>query len=218
LAQQTLWSDEGKPILDFLKNTRHISEFKIKQFNIGYCPRSARHELAGRVIMPIYDPYNNLVAITTRDFDNEYFSHWHEAFDKSNYLYGLNLAKEHIRRNNKAILVEGQFDVMCLHSYGLTMTVGVLGSAFSIMQAAILLRYCSDIYLLFDPDNSGQMSTQRALDMYAQYKINIYRAMFIPVVLPNNQDPDDFIVSNGVNSMIELLRQSKQKCMEGKIC
>ena len=164
--------------------------------------------------MPLFNSYNDLIAMTTRDVENEYFSHWHESFDKSNYLYGLNLAKENIRRNDKAIIVEGQFDVMCFHSFGLTMTVGVLGTAFSIIQSILLARYCSEIYLIFDPDTAGQKTLERAMDMYHQYCLPQYGIKFIPVVLPQDTDPDDYIINNGVKQLLDLMKRSKDLTKE----
>lgn len=159
--------------------------------------------------MPIYDPYNSLVALTTRDVEKGL--HLHESFDKNNYVYGLNIAKEHIRRNDKCILVEGQFDTMCLHSHGLGMTVGALGTSFSIVQCMQLSRYCSEMYIIFDPDESGEKSVKRAMEMHKKYSLYKYKIQFIPVYLPEGNDPDDFVVKYGVKELFILMKQSKDR-------
>lgn len=164
--------------------------------------------------MPLFDSYGNLVVLTTRDPWNSNFSHWHESFDKSAYLFGIHNAKDAIRRNNKAILVEGQFDVTCFHSYGLRMTVGMLGTSFSIIQAIMLSRYCSEVYLLFDNDEAGRLSLKRAMAMYDQYCLDKYNLNFIPTILPDGYDPDDFLIEHNTDGVFGLLKNSRQKVIQ----
>ena len=197
-----------------MRDERGLSDDVIERFQIGYCPSSVEHELSGRIITPIFDPYGNLVALSTRHLDRKK-DFWHESFDKHFYLYGLHLAKSSIVMSQKAILVEGEFDVAYLHSKGATMTVGCCGSAFSVFQASLLGRYCSEIYLVFDSDvskkpgvlGSGQRAMKRAMEMQAE----ILRDMkFIPVLLPYGKDPDDFVKEHGIQSFSELLKESKE--------
>lgn len=212
VSQRDLWSPQGEQALAYLRNERHLSDEVIKEFQIGYCPRHAHHELAGRIIMPLFDPYGEIVAFTSRDPEApKKYQHWHESFDKGSYLYGLNKAKRSIRKWDKAIIVEGQFDVACMHSYGFDMTVGVLGTSLSIMHISQLSRYCSELYLLFDPDDSGQKSVTRALEMYHQYCLSMYGMHFIPVSIP--ADPDDFVVEHGQQALISLMKQQKEKVL-----
>jgi DNA primase len=201
--------------LDYLRNQRHLADDVIKQFQFGYCPRDVDHELAGRIIMPIFDAYGeNVVAFSSRDTEApKRYQHWHEQFDKTNHLFGLNVAKPHIKRTKKAIVVEGQFDVTYLHTAGFKMTVGLCGSAFSIMHVALLSRYCSEIFIIMDPDTSGDSAVERAAVMYEQYNLGLHNLVFIPVSLPsepNKLDPDDFVYQNGPQALINILRADKE--------
>lgn len=202
----SLWSKEGESVLNFLKNERHLSDFVIKQFKFGWCPKDIVHELSGRVIMPFFDSYGEeIIAFTSRDFDApKQFQHWHETFDKSDYLYGLHIAKKPIIKNNLAIVVEGQFDVTCLHGYGLNNTVGVCGSSLSITQMILLRRYCSRVVLIFDPDKSGDSATSRTINMFKQWRLE-KNAQLYAIKLPGGLDPDEFVVQFGKEQMMKLI-------------
>ena len=125
-AKITIRKPEGKKALDYLLNERKFSNEVIDKFDIGYCPPDINHEVRGRIITPIYDPYGELVAISTRHLDrNNKHRFLHESFEKGFYLYGLYYAKKNIQRTNKVIVVEGECDVSSLHSFGLLTCLSV---------------------------------------------------------------------------------------------
>jgi len=225
VSQISLWSEEGEPGLTYLREKRHISDDVIKKFQIGYCPQGTPPisdiYLGGRIIMPCFDAHGNIVAFSTRNpWVEKRYQHWHESFDKTSYLYGLHVSKKSIRHSDKAIIVEGQFDVACLHSNGLSMTVGLFGTTFSIMHVALLSRYCSEIYVLFDPqqregDVSGQEGTARAMKLYYDYCLNTYGIYFIPIVLPGSLDPDDFVYQHGKDELTHILNKRRNEVING---
>ena len=160
----TMQKPEGKIAFDYLIDERRLSKKVIEQFEVGYCPEDINHRLRGRIITPIYDAYKNLIALSTRHLDKSHPKRfWHESFEKRFYLYGLYYAKKFITKYNRVILVEGEFDVMALHSNGFPMTIGMCGSALTLFQIALLSKYCSYFYLLFDGDEAGRKSIKRAM-------------------------------------------------------
>ena len=178
---------------------------------MGYCPSDVKHQVRGRIITPIYDIYGELVALSTRHPDEKVKNRfWHESFDKGSYLYGLFYAKDTIRRCNKVIVVEGEFDVAALHSAGFIMSVGVCGSAFTLFQVSLLSRYCSDFYLMFDGDESGRKAIYKSMEMYKKFNLRAYNLNFIPVFLPGGEDPDSFLIGKGRKRMKEKLVESKE--------
>jgi DNA primase len=192
----------------------------IDVFDLGYMPtfvrnlHGAKHELAGRIIIPIYNPYGELVALSSRDWrDNTGRKFWHESYTKTFYLYGFHLAKHNILKYNKAILVEGEFDVAFLHSAGVNMTVGILGTAIHLHQFAILSRYCNEVYIVMDGDDAGLNSIQKTIQFVKLQGFSKYEFYVIPVYLPSDKakcDPDDFIKKEGRKAFIDLLKQSKE--------
>ena len=153
-----------------------------------------------------------MVAISTRHINKDQkFRFWHESFDKGSYLYGLYQAKDTIRRLNKVIIVEGEFDALAFHTYGFTMTVCCCGSAFTLFQVALLSRYCTNFYLMFDGDVAGRKSIERTMKIYDKYCLSAYGLKFIPVYLPKDIDPDEYLFSEGVNGVKEKLREARDK-------
>jgi DNA primase len=222
LAQPTLWSEDGKDALEYLKNKRGLSDKVVKDFGIGYVPANIespdgeRHEFAGKIIIPIVDHYGNLVALLSRDWrEGATRSFFHESFTKSNYIFGLNIAKNEILYKNQVILVEGEFDVTYLHSHSFPWTVGVLGTTLQLYQISILSRYCQEIYVVFDGDSPGRESTEKIMYMGSKYNVlKMFDIKLIPVSLPDNCDPDDFVRENGSNKFNQLLEKSKNNRME----
>ena len=211
-AKTSLRNKEGKAALDYLRNKRCFSDEVIEKFDIGYCPPNIDHQLNGRIIVPIYDAFGEVVALSTRHLDeNHSVRFWHESFDKSFFIYGLNFAKKNIIKHGKAVLVEGEFDVAALHSVGVTIAVGISGSAFTLTQAVDLARYCSEVYLVFDGDEAGRTAIQRSMEMHSKYHFgsSYPKFSFIPVYLPSKLDPDDYVKTKGASSFIELLKNAK---------
>jgi len=216
-GQETLWKDDAidvKEALEYLRNKRHIVDAVLRDYNFGYVPKRVRHDWSERIIMPLFDPYGNLVILTSRKFrttKKEEYPHLHETFDKRYYMYGLNVAKKEIIRKNRAVIVEGQFDTTYLQTQGIKTVIGVLGSAFTFEHVITLRRYCSEIYLVFDTDESGKKTLERSMDMLKEQDIeDSFGMSFIPVRLPKEyKDPDEFVHACGAKEFCELLRESK---------
>jgi DNA primase len=211
-AKESLRKPSGRKALDYLRDVRKFSDKVIDEFDIGYCPLEVDHELRGRIITPIYDTYGEMVAISTRHMNKDQkFRFWHESFDKGSYLYGLHQAKDTIRKFNKVIIVEGEFDALAFHSYGFTMTVAVSGSAFTLFQVSLLSRYCTNFYLMFDGDVAGRKSIERTMAMYDKYCLGAYGLKFIPVYLPKDIDPDEYLFSEGTVGVREKLKTARDE-------
>jgi DNA primase len=167
LASECLWTNDGKPGLEYLKDARKLSEKTIRLFSLGYLPENIKHQLAGRVILPLFDASGSLVAISSRLVKNSGTDalpvYWHESYEKQFYLYGLNNAKEWMRKWSFVVVTEGQFDVMQLYDKGIKNVVGLCSTNLHEMQRAMINRYCEDIVLVLDKDAnlSGQKGTAR---------------------------------------------------------
>lgn len=223
LSQDTLWGEDTEDVreaLDYLRNVRGLTDDIIRKFRFGYYPARLKkygHEWAGRLIMPLYDQHEDLIVITSRDFrckDKNGMPHLHESFDKKLFLFGMNVAKNDIIKYQKVIIVEGQFDTACLHKHNICASVGILGSAFSSHHLCIVSRYCREIFLNFDSDDSGFKNLSRSIKMYRNYGLESNGIIFIPIVLPKHKDPDEFLKKETREDYIELLVEAKEKVLE----
>ncbi|MEK7088704.1 MAG: toprim domain-containing protein, partial [Patescibacteria group bacterium] len=134
-------------------------------------------------------------------------------FSKSAVLYGLDKAKDSIRKNNFSILVEGQMDLVLSHQAGFRNTVATSGTAFSdstvskenvVSNLGLLRRLSPNIILAFDADRAGFNASSRA------GKIALSLGMDVKVVsMPEGVDPADLISKNGVDVWHTVIRNSK---------
>jgi len=220
LSQDEIFQETGREALTYLKEVRKFDDATIKKFCLGYMPEGVhnilgeKHELSGRIIFPIFDAYGQLVAFSSRDWRKPK-SFWHESFEKSQHLYALPLSKRFIIQCQSAIMVEGEFDTMMLHQFGIENAVGILGSSPQLYQIALLRRYCKEIYIVFDGDKAGKSAIERVEECMADFaNAVIFDMKLIPVYLPDNLDPDDFLKQKGKNEFFELLKKSKQNYVE----
>lgn len=223
LSQLTLWEEKTEDTteaLNYLRIERGLSDDVIKRFRFGYYPQRLKkegHDWAGRLIMPLYDQHDKLIVLTSRDFrckDKTKMPHLHEEFDKKFYMFGINVAKPSIIRNRKVVVVEGQFDTACSHTHGIDVTVGILGSAFSMYHVCILCRYCNMIFLVFDMDDSGFKNLSRSMKLYKNYGLESMGIFFIPVLINKHKDPDEFLRKEPKSDYIALLSEAKKKTLE----
>jgi DNA primase len=119
---------------------------------------------------------------------------------KGETLFGLHQARQAIRREGRAVLVEGNFDVVSLHARGLTNVVAPLGTAFTDAQARLVRRYGPEIVVLFDGDSAGRKAAAAARVPARAAGLGLKVA-----VLPDGTDPDAFIRSRGGEAVAKLV-------------
>ena len=112
-------------------------------------------------------------------------------YDKSNALYGFDKAKQEIRSQNKAVLVEGYMDCLMSHQAGLKNTVAVSGTALTSLQAKSLKRLCDTLIASFDADAAGESATRRSLALAAELEFERKIA-----AIPSGKDPADTVAQN----------------------
>jgi DNA primase len=118
-------------------------------------------------------------------------------------LYGLNWAKPAIRRTDRVLLVEGYFDLIRLVLAGVDEVVAPLGTALTEAQASLLRKYTKNVFLLYDSDAAGQKATFRAGDELLRNGASVR-----VVTLPEGEDPDSFVASEGPEGLEREIAQS----------
>lgn len=126
------------------------------------------------------------------------------SFEKSKLLYGMHAAKNEIRRQETAILVEGYMDVIAMHQAGFPNTVASCGTALTRYQAKILKRYTSRVLFLYDGDNAGKKSMLAGIDILLAEGLTPW-----VVMLPGAEDPDSFIRNYGKEAFLGELESEK---------
>lgn len=208
----------GKEGRDYLFCKRGLDVESVAKFRLGYVPfsldpysvkpeyRKSVFAFRGRIVFPIFDMYDNLLALSVRPVRDDAVveqKYWNEAFAKGEHLFGLSLAKYAIARSGVAIVVEGQFDVIKMHSHGLTNTVGVLGGAFTYVHAMLLYRWANQIVFVMDGDKAGLKHEELAEQTMQMYSQGSQRSLcpYTFVRLEEGSDPAVFLSKNGGRAM-----------------
>ena len=165
---------------------------------------SVRPRFWGRLLFPIHDLRGRVVGFGGRvlgDGEPKYLnSPDSRIFHKGQLLYNLHHARPAIRRTEKAIVVEGYFDVLRAVEAGIENVVAPLGTALTSDQAALLKRYTEEVVLLYDNDPAGLRASFRAGDelLRAAARVNI-------ATLPQGEDPDTVVVKRGAEALTEIV-------------
>jgi DNA primase len=158
----------------------------------------------GRLMFPIEDLSGRVIAFGGRivgEGEPKYLNSPESGvYIKGRNLYALNRAKEAIRKQGYAILVEGYFDLISLWNAGITHVVATLGTALTKDQVDLIGRYTTQVVALFDPDEAGRKALARSLELFLAGNLQA-RAL----VLPDGHDPDDYVRAYGGDALLALI-------------
>lgn len=165
----------------------------------------------GRLMFPIINRYNKVIAFSGRIFEDKGFSKYKNTsdtvlFNKKNELYGAynlrNFASD--GKLPEVYIVEGYMDVIAMFRAGIKNVVASMGTALTEEQAGVLADYTDTVYLSYDGDNAGQKATRKGVDI-------MYNAGITPRVISliEELDPDEIIKKYGVDKFIDLKKESR---------
>ena len=161
-----------------------------------------------RVIFPVYNLSGRVVGfggrILTKEENKPKYVNSPESviYNKSNVLYGLNLAKSEIVRQDKCYLVEGYTDVISMYKAGFENVVASSGTALTPDQIRLIKRFTKNITILYDGDQAGIMASFRGIDLILEQGMNVRIIMF-----PPDEDPD----TDPIQAEIKQATQRKVK-------
>ena len=156
----------------------------------------------GRIMFPVLDVNGNPVAFGARAMGDDQPKYLNSpetpAYVKGQHLYGLFQSKDAIRQKKFAILVEGYLDLIALYQFGITNVAASLGTAFTSEQSRLLSRFTKKVVINYDGDSAGIKAARRAIEelLPNDFEIKV-------LVLPDGQDPDDFVRANGTEGYNE---------------
>ncbi len=163
----------GKSLCDYLINKKKCNKQDLTEAGLAFLKGKDLFDFfRRRVIFPLFDHRGNVLGFSGRAIDNppaggfggKYInSKETAAYHKGSTFFGLSLAKEEIKKQDRAIVVEGEFDVIALYSQGFKNAVAIKGTALTEDQANLLSRFTQKISLCFDNDKAGYEATKRSL-------------------------------------------------------
>lgn len=120
-------------------------------------------------------------------------------YSKSEVLFGIDLARQTMREERRAIIVEGYFDHLALFRAGIKNVVATCGTALTAGHLQVLKRYAEKIYLLFDGDSAGRKATLRAMELLLAEKVPCF-----VIEMPRGDDPDSYLASHSADDFKTL--------------
>lgn len=162
-----------------------------------------------RLMFPIHDESGKVIAFGGRALDPAEKAKYLNSpetkiYKKSYVLYNLHRAKEAIRKNDRAVLVEGYMDVIGVYAAGVQEVVASCGTSLTPHQVRGMKRHSRNIAVNFDPDSAGAKAAERSI------QILLDESMHIRVVqLEGGLDPDEYCKENGADAYRRQVQDAK---------
>jgi len=169
-----------------------------------------------RIIFPIYNITGNVIGFGARVLDKSLPKYINSpdspVFNKSNNLYGLNITKKEVLKQNEAILVEGYMDCIKLFQEGFKNVVATLGTSLTENHVKILKRYTSNILIIFDSDEAGIKACSRNIELFLKQDLFIKILTFKDV-----KDPDEFLEKFGKEKLKAYINKNAKSFFDFKL-
>ena len=190
-------------------------------FEVGQSPVNVPKEwyaMRNRVIFPIRDEAGQLIAFAARrladgnpDEPKYRNTSVEEGYRKSENLYALNLAKEAIRQDGFAFVVEGYKDAIAMHAAGFRNTVALCGTAMCDGHVALLKKYTSQVTVLLDGDRAGEKGSTEAVAILRREGLWAVKGQ-----LPAGEDPDSLFRLWGKEAFVSFIRGLRKQLLSSE--
>jgi DNA primase len=164
-----------------------------------------------RITFPISNESGKIVAFGARALGDDMPKYMNSPetpiYSKSNVLYHMDRAKDALRRQDFAILVEGYMDAIAVARAGISNVVASCGTSLAEPQIKLLGRFTRRVIVNYDPDTAGQAATERSLTLLLEQDFEV-RVLALPPVGNKKADPDLFIREMGADAYLKLLKEA----------
>jgi DNA primase len=164
-----------------------------------------------RITFPISNESGKIVAFGARALGDDMPKYLNSPetpiYSKSNVLYHMDRAKDALRRQDFAILVEGYMDAIAVARAGISNVVASCGTSLAEPQIKLLGRFTKRVVVNYDPDTAGQTATERSLSLLLEQDFEV-RVLALPPVGDKKADPDLFIRERGKDEYLKLLKEA----------
>src|ERR1700674_805453 len=158
-----------------------------------------------RITFPIANESGKIVAFGCRALGDDQPKYLNSPetpiYSKSNVLYHLDRAKDALRRQDFAVLVEGYMDAIAVARAGISNVVASCGTSLAEPQIKLLSRFTRRVIVNYDPDTAGQTATERSISLLLEQDFEVR-----VLALPGQDDPDKFIRDQVREAYVQLLK------------
>ena len=164
-----------------------------------------------RITFPIANESGKIVAFGCRALGDDQPKYLNSpetpVYSKSHVLYHLDRAKDALRRQDFAILVEGYMDAIAVASAGISNVVASCGTSLAEPQIKLLGRFTKRVIVNYDPDVAGQAATERSIALLLENDFEV-KVLALPLIGDQKADPDLFIREKGPEAYIKALKDA----------
>ncbi len=164
-----------------------------------------------RITFPISNESGKIVAFGCRALGDDQPKYLNSPetpiYSKSNVLYHLDRAKDAMRQQDFAVLVEGYMDAIAVARAGISNVVASCGTSLAEPQIKLLRRFTKRVVVNYDPDTAGQAATERSLALLLEQDFDV-RVLALPTIGDKKADPDLFIREKGAEAYLKLLKEA----------
>jgi DNA primase len=165
-----------------------------------------------RITFPIHNESGRVIAFTARALDSDeksgpkYLnSPETPLYSKGQVLFNLDKARQAIRQQDFALLVEGQMDCITAYIAGIPNVLATSGTAFTEMQVRLLGRYTKRLFINFDPDTAGATAAEKSIALLTEENFEVK-----VVTLEAGLDPDRFIRERGIHEYVAAVKGARR--------
>lgn len=212
--------DDWRTLLNYLKSKK-IKEENIEKVGLiiqqaqGVNNRGINYydRFRDRIMFPIFDINGKVVGFSGRIFGEakegveaggKYVNTPETLIYKKGYLlYGLDMAKMEIKKNDFCVLVEGQMDLIMSHQAGVKNTVASSGTALTNQQLTVIKRYTDNLVFAYDSDEAGIHAANKGIDMAIAHSFNV------KVAIMDQKDPADLVLEEGSDVWADKVKNAK---------
>src|ERR1700674_3922045 len=160
-----------------------------------------------RITFPISNESGKIVAFGCRALGDDQPKYLNSPetpiYSKSNVLYHLDRAKDALRRQDFAVLVEGYMDAIAVARAGISNVVASCGTSLAEPQIKLLGRFTKRVVVNYDPDTAGQAATEPSIVLLLEHDFEVR-----VLALPGKADPDKFIREQGAQAYMKVVKES----------
>jgi len=164
-------------------------------------------DLSDRLVFPVFDEKGRVVAfggrvLPGRNDQNrgKYWNSWESSiFQKRRTTFAFDKARETIRRQKVAIVVEGYMDCIACHQAGVTSAIATLGTALTEDHVRFLRRFAERVVLVYDSDDAGQRAAERSISQFLAQDLDL-RILNVP----SGKDPADYLEDHSREDFLKL--------------
>ena len=211
---------EWSALTDYLKSKGFTIEELVQAGLASHSDKGGYDKFRGRLVWPIKDAGSSVIGFGARklyeDDNGPKYLNTSDTmvYHKSTVLYGIDLARKDISKQQQVVVVEGYTDVMACHLAGITTAVATCGTAFGDDHIRILNRMLNsgevpaEVIFTFDPDAAGQKAAMRAFEGSHKFAAQTFVA-----VGPDGLDPCDLRLARG-DEAVQLMIQARRPLFE----